>query len=324
MSPVISDSGYKPPPLLSNPHIQTIYPSVFRKITGATYQRYRLNTPDGDFLDLDYCGLRRPKLAILLHGLEGNSQRQYMLGMVKALNKGGWDALSMNFRGCGGEPNRLPRFYHSGDTEDLKSVIKDVEHGGLRSEIALIGFSLGGNVVLKYVGESGGQIHPLISRAVAISVPCDLAASSSRLAGKANRIYMKRFLRMLRDKVTEKARIFPNEINDKDFSSIKNFKDFDNRYTAPLHGFADAVDYWTKSSSKQFIPQIQVPTLLINARDDPFLTPECFPVQEALSSRYFFLEQPDHGGHVGFMTFGNKGQYWHETRTLKFLNETDD
>jgi hypothetical protein len=246
-----------------------------------------------------------------------------MLGMVKALNRSGWDALAVNFRGCGGEPNRLARFYHSGDTDDLRFVIEHVQQGGLRNEVALVGFSLGGNVVLKYLGESGDKTHPIVSKAVAVSTPCDLASSSSRLASKANRIYMKRFMKMLAEKVREKARLLPGEIDDRDLEKIKNFREFDDRYTAPLHGFENALDYWTKSSSRQFIPNIKIPTLLINAKDDPFLTPECFPIHEAEQSRHFFLETPERGGHVGFINLGKQGRYWHEIRTVRFLNDIE-
>jgi hypothetical protein len=323
MSPLINESSYSPPPLLKNPHLQTILPSLFRKVRGVVYQRSRLNTPDNDFIDIDYCGLDRGRLAILLHGLEGNSQRAYMLGMVKALNRSGWDALAINFRGCGGEPNKLARFYHSGDTEDLKLALDHAQKTGLREKVALIGFSLGGNVVLKYLGESGAEAHPLVHRAVAISTPCDLESSSQRLASKANKIYMKRFLRMLEEKVKQKAEIKPGEIDYVDYGKIKTFQEFDDRYTAPLHGFKNAKDYWRRSSSRQFLGRVKVPTLLINARDDPFLSDECFPESEARDSRYFYLETPAHGGHVGFITFGKQGQYWHETRTVRFLNEDE-
>ncbi len=317
--PLISPSSYRAPFLFSNPHVQTVFPSLFRRVSGVHYQRQRIDTPDGDFLDLDKSAVGSGRLAIILHGLEGDSSRSYVLGMVKAVNKRGWDALAVNFRGCSGVCNKQVRFYHSGDTQDLETVISHVTANQKYSELALIGFSLGGNVILKYVGERGTQTNSLITKAVAFSVPCDLESSSNHLAGSANRIYLKRFLRMLRKKIRMKMAIMPEQINDHDYKTIKTFKEFDDRYTAPMFGFSGAEDYWRKASCKPFLASISIPTLLVNAADDPFLTDLCYPTEEAKNNPRFFLEIPKFGGHVGFLGFNSAREYWSESRTLSFL-----
>jgi uncharacterized protein len=317
--PLISPSSYRAPLMFSNPHVQTVFPSLFRRVSGVHYQRHRIDTPDGDFLDLDKSVVGSRRLAIILHGLEGDSSRAYVLGMVKAVNKRGWDALAVNFRGCSGVCNKQVRFYHSGDTQDLETVISHVTANQKYSELALIGFSLGGNVILKYVGERGTQTNSLITKAVAFSVPCDLESSSNHLAGSANGIYLKRFLRLLRKKIRMKMAILPEQINDHDYKTVKTFKQFDDRYTAPMFGFSGAEDYWRKASCKPFLASISIPTLLVNAADDPFLTDLCYPTEEAKNNPRFFLEIPKFGGHVGFLAFNSAREYWSESRTVSFL-----
>lgn len=279
-----------------------------------------MTTPDQDFLDLDWSRIGSKRLAILSHGLEGSSQSHYVLGMVRALNRSGWDALAWNFRGCSGETNRTVRFYHSGATEDLQVVISEATARAAYSEMALVGFSLGGNLTLKYLGEQGEKIHPRIKRTVTFSVPCDLAASVGELAKPANRIYMKRFLVVLHQKIKAKMKVVPGQINDDGYQQMKDFKDFDNRYTAPLHGFKDANDYWQKCSCKSFLKAITIPTLIVNAKDDPFLAPSCYPVEEANANPHLSLEIPDSGGHMGFMSLDHGGQYWSERRAVEFLS----
>jgi len=291
-----------------------------RKVTGVNYVRERIVTPDDDFIDVDLSLIGAERLAIVLHGLEGNSERSYVMGMVKALNKRGWDAAAVNFRGCSGESNRQVRFYHSGDTDDLQTVVSYLQATRPHTELALVGFSLGGNVVLKYLGEREDTIRSMISGAVTFSAPCDLTSGSIKLGQPANRLYMKRFLKMLREKIRMKMVLMPDRIDDKGYESIKTFKEFDDRYTAPMFGFADAHDYWKKASSKPFLPAIRVPTLLISAADDPFLAPLCYPLEEARTNPDLLLEVPRHGGHVGFVSFNHRGEYWSETRTVEFLN----
>jgi len=301
--------------------VQTVFPSLCRRVRGIDYRRERIETPDGDFLDLDWSGNRSSGLAILLHGLEGDSKRAYMRGMAKALNNAGLDAVCLNFRGCSGECNKRLGFYHSGETEDLHTVISHVVERHTYSDIILVGFSLGGNVILKYLGEQGRQSHPRIKKAVVFSVPCDLASSSEKINRSANGIYLKRFLRMLRKKIRMKMRIMPDAINDQGYRRIKTFKEFDDRYTAPMFGFKDAEDYWEKASCKPFLGRIFVPTLLISAADDPFLTPVCYPYEEAAVNPLLSLEVPQFGGHVGFIAFNGKGEYWSESRAVLFIKD---
>ncbi len=318
--PVISRSSYCAPLGFKNGHAQTVFPSVFRKVPGVEYQRTRITTPDDDFLDLDVSSVGSTRAAVVLHGLEGDSGRSYVRGMVRAVNRAGWDAVAVNFRGCSGEINRQLRFYHCGSTDDLDTVVSHVIGEGIYSELAFIGFSLGGNVVLKYLGERSSDVPRIVRVAVVFSVPCDLTAGTERMGAPANAFYLRRFLRMLRKKVQAKMCIMPDLITDRDYSTIRDFIDFDDRYTAPINGFDSAFDYYRKCSSKPLLQAIRIPTLLVTAADDPLLPPECYPEAEASKNSSFFLEVPDHGGHVGFVAFGHSGEYWSESRAVAFLN----
>jgi predicted alpha/beta-fold hydrolase len=317
--PIVTASTYRPPCFLRNGHLLTIYPHLFRRVEGVAYRRRRIETPDNDFIDLDCCLAGSHKAAVIAHGLEGNSQRPYVLGMVRALNESGWDAVVWNFRGCSGEPNRKPRFYHSGDTADLDTVVEHVLESRRYSRTALVGFSLGGNIVLKYLGERGRDALRSIGAAVVFSVPCDLHGAALEMSRPSNMLYMRRFLTSLHDKIRVKMSVFPGQVDDHDYHRIRDFKDFDDRYTGPLHGFAGAMDYWEKCSSKPFLGTISIPTLLVNALDDPFLSPSCYPRDEALSNPFLTLEMPDAGGHVGFVSLRSR-HYWSERRCVDFLN----
>jgi predicted alpha/beta-fold hydrolase len=312
---------FRPPPLFGNGHLQTVFPTLFRHSDGVRYQRERMETDDGDFLDLDWseCGAGRRRVAIISHGLEGHSQRAYVLGMVRAMNRAGWDALAWNQRSCSGEPNRLFRLYHNGATDDLQRVIDHVKKTGRYTEAALVGFSLGGNLTLLHLGQQAERIDPLISKAVVFSVPCELKSGAERMARLLNAVYMKRFLVDLRRKVRWKMEQYPGRIDDEGYSRIKDFKEFDDRYTAPVHGFRDAEDYYEQCSCKPHLPQITVPTLMVSARNDPFLSPECYPVKEAAGNRNVTLLMPKSGGHVGFVEFNRQGLYWSEKVAARFL-----
>ncbi len=317
---IITLSDYISPKQLIGRHIQTIYPSLFRKINDIRYIRERIETPDQDFLDLDWSRVDSDRLVIISHGLEGNSERSYVKGMARIFNRHGWDALGWNFRGCSGEMNRLPRFYHSGAIEDLDTVI---QHARKRyKNISLTGFSLGGNVTLKYLGQSE-NVPPEIKSAVTFSVPVDLVSSAIQLDRRSNYIYRKRFMNMLCEKVEKKSALFPEQLSANGVRKIKTFLEFDNQYTAPLHGFKDAFDYWTKASSKPHLKKIQVKTLLVNASNDPFLSKECFPIEEAKVNPNFSLEIPSEGGHVGFTSFNSDNIYWSEKRALEFITQTE-
>ncbi len=312
-------SNYTPPFLLSNGHLQSIYPSLFRKFDPSLYRRQRITTPDDDFLDLDWSEVNSDCLAVISHGMEGSSHRAYVIGMARELNHHGWDALAWNFRSCGGEMNRQLRMYHSGSTDDLDLVVNHALSQNKYKKIALIGFSMGGNLTLVYLGQKGKNRDERIQAGVVFSVPIDLHSSSLRLGEPQNILYMKRFLRMLHKKIRDKMLLFPDQINDHDFNRIKNFKDFDDRYTAPIHGFKNAEDYWHKCSSKLFIKDISIPTLIVNAKNDPFLPPACYPVEEVRDHQYIYLEIPRSGGHVGFISLNNDNFYWSEKRTIDFL-----
>ncbi len=319
--PLIRNSSFVPPRFFSNGHVQSMFPLLFRKVRGVRYKRERMITPDKDFIDLDWIHRDGETVALLLHGLEGHTYRPYMLGMAKAMQRLGIAVASMNFRGCSGTPNRLLKSYHHGSTDDLDSVITHILNTTTYEKIILIGFSLGGNVILKYLGEKPYANHSAIISAIAISTPCDLASCAGKLAEPSNALYMKRFLKLLHKKVKAKMTTLPGLINDIGYDKIKTFKDFDDRYTAPIHGFTGAEDYWAKCASKQFLSSITIPSLLLNAKNDPFLTEKCCPWEIAQNSPHLFFEHPHSGGHVGFISFNKEKLYWHEQRTLSFIQE---
>ena len=314
------DTKYQPPLLFRSAHLQTIYPTVCRRVPLITAERERIDTPDGDFLDLDWARSRdSPQLTILTHGLEGHSRAGYVQAMAGALSENGWHVLAWNFRGCSGEPNRALRSYHSGATDELQIVLDHVFKTTHYNRIALVGFSLGGNLTLKYLGDQGGQINPRICAGVGLSVPCDLASSAYRLEHWQNRFYMRRFMRSLCAKVRAKAKQFPGELDLSGLDRMRTFAEFDDRYTAPIHGFESASEYWAQSSCLQALNEIQVPTRLLNALDDPFLTPSCFPTRAAETNPNFSLRTPKYGGHLGFVDFNRDKRYWSEQQVLSFL-----
>jgi predicted alpha/beta-fold hydrolase len=309
-------NSYTPPFYLFNAHLETILPSLTRRVRGIAYQRERINTPDDDFLDLDWVAGGSSKLVIISHGLEGNSTRGYMLGMARAFSLNSYDVLTWNYRGCSEEMNRQKRFYHSGATDDLHTVITHAIALKRYDEINLIGFSLGGNVTLKYLGER--TVDPIIKKAVAISVPMDLKTSCEKISRPENWVYANRFVKSLKLKILNKSRIMSG-IDVTNIDGIKTLLDFDNRYTAPLHGFRDALTYYHECSSIRFVSSIKTPTLIINAQNDPFLSPECYPSALLKDHAAVKFESPLRGGHVGFSQVNKNGLYWSETRALDFI-----
>lgn len=320
----IVSTEYRPPHLFKNAHLQTIYPTLFRRVPIITEERQRIETQDGDFLDLDWArNSGGTQLAILTHGLEGHSRGHYTQGMARALTQSNWDILAWNFRGCSGEPNRQLQSYHSGATGELQIVLDHVLATTNYTRIALIGFSLGGNLTLKYLGDRGTSLNPRICGSACLSVPCDLATSAKQLERWQNRIYMARFMRSLRAKVREKATRFPDALDLDKLDRMRTFAEFDDRYTGPIHGFKNANDYWTQCSCLSGLSRITVPTLLINALDDPFLSPECFPHEAAQTNPYLILKTPQHGGHLGFVEFNKASEYWSERQVVSFLKNLE-
>ncbi|MDH4057358.1 MAG: alpha/beta fold hydrolase, partial [Cyclobacteriaceae bacterium] len=250
--------------------------------------------------------------------LEGNTQRGYIKGMAKACYENGFDVLAWNYRGCSEEINRQLRFYHSGATEDLDTVVKHAENKGLYREIYLVGFSLGGNLTLKYLGEERTRT-PLLKKAVTFSVPLNLYTSCLKISTPSNWIYSQRFLKSLSKKVVEKSREW-KVLDVKKLSTIRTLMEFDDQYTGPIHGYTNALDYYEKCSSIRFINEIGIPTLIINAKNDPFLSPECYPEDQFKEHSFLSFETPNKGGHVGFTQFDKNGLYWSEQRVIAFLN----
>jgi len=316
--PIIRPSTYRSSPLMANGHLQTILPSLLRRVNGVRYRRERIATPDDDFIDLDWSRHGSRHLALLCHGLEGSSRASYMRGMTRALNQAGWDAVAYNYRGCSGTINRRLRAYHSGATDDLAVVHRHIAATQTYHSIGFIGFSLGGNLVLKYLGENAPSLDPEKHWAAAVSVPCDLQASARQLDRAVNQVYNWRFLRTLTAKARWKARRYPGCIDTSRLTSVRSLKDFDDVYTAPVHGFHDAEDYWRRCSALGFLNNIRIPTLLINALNDPFLAPTCFPYAAARRNDSLFLETPVSGGHVGFLPSNPRQPFWHEARVAQF------
>lgn len=318
--PILDASDYRPPRLFRNGNTNTIYPFFFRKNIDPPFVRERFDTSDGDFIDLDFLRNQHNRLAVLCHGLEGNSESQYIRHTSSHLHANGWDVLCINFRSCSGEMNTKLQMYHSGFTRDVHEVIQKYSPG--YDQFSLVGFSLGGNVVLKYISDGIYTISESLTSVVAMSVPVDLSKSALKIASRSNWMYDKRFRISLEKKIREKHRHFPEQVDLSHLDKIKTVRDFDEYYTGPIHGFDGAEDYYSKCSSKQFLGNIAIPTLLITAMDDPFLPAESYPFEIADGSEHFYFMAPKFGGHVGFTTFGTN-YYWNEHKTLLFINNPD-
>ncbi|MEN0005562.1 MAG: alpha/beta fold hydrolase [Bacteroidota bacterium] len=311
-------SAYKCPWLFQNADLNTVIPNVLRPIRGFAYQRERLELADGDFLDLDWSKTGSNRLAVLIHGLEGSSGSLHVKGMAQQLNQVGWDAVVMNLRSCSGAPNRKVYSYHAGKSDDVLAVLEHV--GGAYAKMLLLGFSLGGNLALVTAGRESEALPQNLEAVVAISVPCDLEESSNRWEDHSN-LYLKKFMKELKGKVFAKMEHFPElqPLTPK-LQVAKTFRDFDDLYTAPIHGFKDATDYYRKSSSIYYLSSIKHPTLLLNALDDPFLSPRCHPTDICAANPHIEFLNPDFGGHIGFAESYWLNRYWHERATLGFLD----
>ncbi len=313
-------SNYTSPFYLFNGHLQTIVPAIFYWGKKSPYTRERINTKDDDFLDIDWIQNGHKRLALISHGLEGSSSAPYMRRLADSLSANNWDVLCWNFRGCSGELNRQPTFYHSGFTSDLDDVVHHAAKTKAYNSIFLIGNSVGGNITLKYLGEQSANILPEVKKAVVFSVPCDLESCAIELAKRSNYVYMRRFLVSLKHKIREKAKLFPVYFDLAPLSSITNFFSFDAVYTAPMFGFKDVHDYYNRASSKPFLNDIKVPTLMVTAINDPFLGKACFPYDVARQHQMLYLETPKTGGHNGFPSL--KQGYWPAKRAMAFWEES--
>ncbi|MDH5182141.1 MAG: hydrolase, partial [Gammaproteobacteria bacterium] len=309
---MISGSTFKPAWWLLNRHAQTIWPTLFRKRFKQDFQRIRFELPDGDFVDVDWTLDNGGPLVIILHGLEGNIHSHYATSMLQHLAQSGFTAGLLYFRGCSGEANRLPRAYHSGDTADVAFVVNQIKQQYPERKCFAVGFSLGGNVLLKWLGETGSA-NPL-NAAVAVSVPFELARASQQLNEGFSKIYQKHLLdKLLRSLARKRDMTTPFDIEHA--LESKTIYEFDERVTAPVHGFTDAMDYYEKSSCRQFLSTISIPTLIIHAEDDPFMTPDVIPGEHELSPGTR-LELSKQGGHMGFVSgpVPFRPIYWLEQR----------
>lgn len=315
----IIESKYKPPFYLKNGFISTVYSGLIRRVNGVNQKRERIFLSDGDFIDLDWSFAKEKtnRLILCFHGLEGHGQRPYVTGIAKLFNNNGIDAICVNFRGCSGEDNLKYRTYHSGATEDLEEIIEHVLALKQYTDINLYGISLGANLILKYLGERD-VVPSEVKAGVAISVPADLNGSCEELHKPKNMLYSNRFLNHLKKKLISKMNKYPENLSVEMFCSIATLRDFDDIYTSKAHGFKDAADYYAKCSCRQFLQNIKTPTLIINALNDSFLSPECYPVKEAKSNPYLYLEMPKYGGHAGFID--RKNIYYNEARALEFVS----
>ncbi|MBI2521679.1 MAG: alpha/beta fold hydrolase [Bdellovibrio sp.] len=327
-------SKYTSPWLFKNPHLHTLYPYFFRKVNGVKYVRQRIELCDGDFIDLDWSRVKGKTLVLLAHGLEGSSKQPYILGMARMLNQKNVDVVAINFRSCSGEINRLPRFYHIGDTEDLRFVVSWIEKNTNYESLSLIGHSLGANIILKYLGEEGNRRSSMLCKAITFSCPVDLASSCEKMSQGENFFYVMNFMYTLKNKLRHKIRsgIIKRSDIDCDLAlNTNNFSVWDNCVTAPLHGFLSHLDYYEKASCYKYLNRINIPCLMVNSLDDPFLSNSCFPYEIAERNTFFYLETTENGGHAGFIpSIGDTTSllqntqedfYWSECRAFEFLQQ---
>lgn len=318
--PLIPSAYPGAPAYQYNGHLQTIFPSLTRRVAGVSYERERLTLADDDFVDLDWLRSGHDKLIILTHGLEGDSHRQYMLGTAKLFAEAGYDVLAWNCRSCSGPMNRAFRLYNHGEIGDIGEVIDHALQTHPYREIVLMGYSMGGNIILKYLGVRGSSLHPAIKRGIAVSSPTDLGASAKLLDRPGNRFYRNRFMKKLVRKVAQKAASFPDRLDMNNLRRVRYWRDFDDFFSAPINGYRDAADFYEQASAVNFMPSITIPVLLLNAQNDPLLSPECSPGWLAESHPHIFLETPATGGHVGFAVPRDLHTYA-ERRALAFAQE---
>ena len=307
--------SYQPPKLLFTGHLQTIYPALLRQVKLIKpYLNERIATSDADFLDLFWLKQKSNQLVIISHGLEGDANRAYIKGMANVHYHHGFDVLAWNYRGCSPQLNITKSMYHSGATADLMCV---VSHASTHyDQIYLVGFSLGANLTLKFLGESG--VPNQVKKACVFAAPLDLKSASVNLSITKKYLYELRFINSLKKKATAKHTQFPGLFDLKKLQKIRTIYEFDDLVTAPIHGFKDAEEYYTKCSSKHFLNRIQIPTIILNALNDPFLTPEILNTHLADQSKEVNYQITKAGGHCGYPSF-NKPFYWTEHFAVDFF-----
>ena len=322
-APAKPNADFRPAWWIPSRHGQTIWSRTLRRGAGVPTCRARWTTPDGDFLDIDFLDgpMASPQL-LVLHGLEGSSDREYVRSFLRLAASHGWRGVALNFRSCSGTPNRAPRLYHSGDTADLDWVISELVKRDPGAPILPVGISLGGNVLLKWLGEQGDLAVDEVCAAAAISTPFDLAAAAAKMSAGVGRFYSRFFLRTLKQKALGKAEEHPDLIDGAAVRQARTWQEYDDAVTAPLHGFQDAEDYWRRSSSLQYLNRIRRPTLLISARDDPFIPESCLPEEEVARSPWLVGLFTRKGGHAGFIAGAWPWQplYWAEHHAVEFLS----
>jgi predicted alpha/beta-fold hydrolase len=315
---------YRAPRWLANPHLQTIYGSLLAARPAVRYRRERWETPDADFVDVDHVdGPAQAPWIVLFHGLEGSSDSPYARTLMHRVHGRGWRGSVVHFRGCSGEPNRLLRAYHSGDADELDWVLRRLRSLAADAPIYAAGISLGGNALLKWLGERGAEAAAIVTRAAAVSAPLDLMAAGAALEKGFSLVYAKHFLATMKSRAAAKHARFPGSFDCAAMRRARTLREFDNVVTAPLHGFRDTDDYWTRASSKPLLGHIAVPTLVLNARDDPFLPQEALPGADEVSP-VVRVEFPSQGGHVAFVTGPFPGHIdWLPERLLHFFDHLE-
>ncbi|MBA5606889.1 alpha/beta fold hydrolase [Duganella sp. FT3S] len=315
---------YPAPRWLPNGHLQTIYPAICIPRPAVAFRRERWDTPDGDFIDVDFVdGQPGQPFVVLFHGLEGSSGSHYARALMAAVAARGWSGAVPHFRGCSGEPNRAPRFYHSGDAAEIDWIVRKLHgrrsgkgSGNGSGKFYVAGVSLGGNALLRWLGESQHQAD-FVDAACSVSAPLDLAQGGISLSRGFNLVYTRMFLQTLKPKCEAKLKQFPGLFDLEALRAARDLYAFDNVVTAPLHGYRDTDDYWDRASARHVLGDITVPTLVLNALNDPFLPGRHLPRQAAACVQ---LDYPEHGGHVGFAVGGVPGRLdWLPQRMLRFL-----
>jgi predicted alpha/beta-fold hydrolase len=324
-------SPYRAPAWLPGGHLQTLYAALLAPRLRVAYRRERWDTPDGDFVDVDWVeqtpgsaipGRATAPLVVLFHGLEGSSTSHYAHALMARALAAGWRGGVVHFRGCSGEPNRLPRAYHSGDSAEIDWILRRLKAQHADRPLYATGVSLGGNALLKWLGEQGAAARDVVAAAAAVSAPLDLMAAGDALGRGFNIVYTRAFLRTLKRKSVAKLAVHRDLYDAALVRSARTLRAFDNVVTAPLHGFRDTDDYWTRASSKPLLAKIAVPTLLVNARNDPFMPASALPLPHEVSATVT-CDFPREGGHVGFVSGRFPGHLeWLPRRIIRFLRHS--